>query len=593
MCGTLNGSRLTVAPTATPYTTRAVPSFTRLSARRTVMVRRGSDPASAPTAVASVGATAAPRTQAGPQPRPRACTTAATAAAVAITSAVLFSTMTRRLLRISRSEIVRVSQYRSAGRNSSRTTSGGRRTWRSAGAKPSTAPQASSSTGAATPKRRATTPQASTTAPSATTSSRPSTMFLPGGTDYHHHARAAWFSRDQSRSWPRIRASSARSAGLRRPKTRPASGPRVPRISAIRPVPCSVTSTRVARRSPGSARRRTRSRDSSASTTSVAVRGAISRCSESSDSRIVPCLLSARRARRWAGVMPHGASVSADLSRSWRATAPKASASDSSLTGSVPPGSGDSGPEVTGIEYQGFVLYPHSEVTSPINLPLAKGNPLGNTPNEPGYPRARPEPENRHRRGESAGTRGVAAPHRAAVPPLPVAAGHRYRHHRGLLGGRAGLAVPAPRGDRHRPAGAERKAAGLAGHRHDRGRRHHLGVRRHPDLDQHQGRPARHARAAHQRLHPPAAPVDRLLHPHPHRRGAIPHPERHRRHGGGRDLDRDLHRLEPHHRGGHGHRHGRPVLAAIAHLAGGHAAGHHLHPQGGQDAPGHHHRAAA
>src|SRR5580658_3799490 len=109
----------------------------------------------------------------------------------------------------------------------------------------------------------------------------------------------------------------------------------------------------------------------------------------------------------------------------------------------------------------------------------------------------------------------------------------------------------------------------------------------------HQGRPARHARAAHQRLHPPAAPVDRLLHPHPHRRGAIPHPERHRRHGGGRDLDRDLHRLEPHHRGGHGHRHGRPVLAAIAHLAGGHAAGHHLHPQGGQDAPGHHHRAAA
>ena len=51
----------------------------------------------------------------------------------------------------------------------------------------------------------------------------------------------------------------------------------------------------------------------------------------------------------------------------------------------------------------------------------------------------------------------------------------------------------------------------------------HLGLRRHADVDQHEGRPARHARAAHQRLRAPAAAVDRVLHPHPHRRGAVPH----------------------------------------------------------------------
>ena len=132
----------------------------------------------------------------------------------------------------------------------------------------------------------------------------------------------------------------------------------------------------------------------------------------------------------------------------------------------------------------------------------------------------------------------------------------------------------------------ERAAAGLAGHRHGRGRRRHLGVRRHPDLDQHQGRPAGHARAAHQRLRPPAAAVDRLLHPHPHRRGPVPHHQRHRRHGVRRDLDRDLHRLQPHHRGRHRGRHGRPVLAAVAHLAGRHAAGDLPDPQGRQACAG-------
>ena len=116
---------------------------------------------------------------------------------------------------------------------------------------------------------------------------------------------------------------------------------------------------------------------------------------------------------------------------------------------------------------------------------------------------------------------------------------------------------------------------------------------RDPDLDQHQGRPAGHARAAHQRLRPPAAAVDRLLHPHPHRRGPVPHHQRHRRHGIGRDLDRDLDRLQPHHRGRHRGRHGRPVLAAVAHLAGRHAAGDLPDPQGRPHAPRHHHRSSS
>ena len=46
--------------------TRAVPSLIRLSARSKVMPLRGSDRARVPTAVASVGATAAPSTQDGP-----------------------------------------------------------------------------------------------------------------------------------------------------------------------------------------------------------------------------------------------------------------------------------------------------------------------------------------------------------------------------------------------------------------------------------------------------------------------------------------------------------------------------------------------
>lgn len=87
--------------------TRAVPSLTRLSARRVVAVRRGRHFVNAPTAIASVGATAAPSTQAGPHGIPSRC---ATAAAVVTTRTVLVSTMPRRFALVSLSDVVRLSQ---------------------------------------------------------------------------------------------------------------------------------------------------------------------------------------------------------------------------------------------------------------------------------------------------------------------------------------------------------------------------------------------------------------------------------------------------------------------------------------------------
>jgi beta-phosphoglucomutase len=93
---------------------------------------------------------------------------------------------------------------------------------------------------------------------------------------------------DQPRSCRRIRTRSARSAWLSRPKTRSASVPRAARIASRTVAPCSVTSTRVARRSAGSGRRSTRPRDWRASTTSVVERGAMCRCCDSSDKRMTP-----------------------------------------------------------------------------------------------------------------------------------------------------------------------------------------------------------------------------------------------------------------------------------------------------------------
>ena len=97
----------------------------------------------------------------GPRPFPSACAVAATAAAVATTSAVLASTTTRRLLRISRSDVVRLSQYSSAGRNSSSTTSGGSCARRSAGTNPTSTPTSTSRIAGATGNRRASAPHIS------------------------------------------------------------------------------------------------------------------------------------------------------------------------------------------------------------------------------------------------------------------------------------------------------------------------------------------------------------------------------------------------------------------------------------------------
>ena len=156
-----------------------------------------------------------------------------------------------------------------------------------------------------------------------------------------------------------------------------------------------------------------------------------------------------------------------------------------------------------------------------------------------------------------------------------------------------GLAVPAARRHRRRPAPPRPDAAGLARRRHGRRRRRDRRARRRPDLDLHVGRPAGHAPAAHRRLRPPAAPVDRLLHPHPHRRGAVADHQRHRRHAVRRHLDRDLDRLQPDHRGRHAGRDARAVLAALAGLAGRAAAGDLPDPPGRPHAPRDHRRAAA
>lgn len=116
--------------------------------------------------------------------------------------------------------------------------------------------------------------------------------------------------RAQSRSLRRMRARWARSVALSRPKTRSASVPRAARIASRTPAPRSVSSASVARRSAGSGRRSARPRDSRVSTTSVTERGAIRRCSDSSDRRMAPWRPSTRNARKAEGVMSQGASAS-------------------------------------------------------------------------------------------------------------------------------------------------------------------------------------------------------------------------------------------------------------------------------------------
>ncbi len=140
-------------------------------------MRRGRARARTPTAVASVGATAAPSTHAGPQPTPsRECAVAATAPAVAATSTVLTRTTTRRLLRISRRDVVRLSQYKRAGRNTSSTTSGGSCSSRRPGTKPISTPTANREIAGAIGSFWARAPHTSSATPMRTTSSRPSTV---------------------------------------------------------------------------------------------------------------------------------------------------------------------------------------------------------------------------------------------------------------------------------------------------------------------------------------------------------------------------------------------------------------------------------
>ena len=111
----------------------------------------------------------------------------------------------------------------------------------------------------------------------------------------------------------------------------------------------------------------------------------------------------------------------------------------------------------------------------------------------------------------------------AAVRALPLASSpssSRSSSPRPMVG--AGLAVPAPR--RHRRRAARTRtcrcwsgwSVGMVAVAVVTSA---LGVVQ--TWISHHGRPAGHARAAHRRLRPPAAPVDRLLHPHPHRRGAV------------------------------------------------------------------------
>ena len=68
-------------------------------------------------------------------------------------------------------------------------------------------------------------------------------------------------------------------------------------------------------------------------------------------------------------------------------------------------------------------------------------------------PRAVPA-AHRHRSGEGAGPRGLAAADRAPVRPAPLVRRRRHRADRRVVGGGDGLAVPAARRHRRRPAAA-------------------------------------------------------------------------------------------------------------------------------------------
>jgi hypothetical protein len=127
----------------------------------------------AATAVASGGATAAPRTRAGAHGTPSACAMAVTAKAVATTSSVLMIVIPRKSRLIDRSEVERLSQKSIIGRKMRSTISGSSSISRSCERNPSASPMRSSSSGVAIRSRGASTEPAKTTAPSVTTVSSP------------------------------------------------------------------------------------------------------------------------------------------------------------------------------------------------------------------------------------------------------------------------------------------------------------------------------------------------------------------------------------------------------------------------------------
>ncbi len=86
--------------------------------------------------------------------------------------------MPRRSRRIARSEVVTLSQYRSTGRKTSSSTSGGSSVARSAGTKPSRTPAASCMTGVGYLEPVGEAPLTSRAHPSTTTNSRAATMRL-------------------------------------------------------------------------------------------------------------------------------------------------------------------------------------------------------------------------------------------------------------------------------------------------------------------------------------------------------------------------------------------------------------------------------
>ena len=168
----------------------------------------------------------------------------------------------------------------------------------------------------------------------------------------------------------------------------------------------------------------------------------------------------------------------------------------------------------------------------------------------------------------------------ALFRPHRAAGGRRRRDHRRDQHRRARPALPRARGGRRRPAAAGLAAAAARRRRDGRRRGRDPAARRRADLAVDAGRPAGDARAAHLGLRAPAAPVARLLHPHPRRRGAVAPHQRRQRDAGRRHLDRHVDRLEPHHRRRHHRRDGRAVVAAVAALAARHPAGPVADPQG-------------